>query len=269
MDNEAPTAVESTHESLQAMQQNLPALMQLYRNEIAPIEQAKLGASQGVSEAYQQLLADIYKKTAPQLAQTGRDIDTANRLNNANIDAQILAGPGKQLAQSYSEIDKQLNPEYYKTREATSGKLQTLLNSINLDAPNIEAERLINQENVRSGNQGNASQTNTVANALQFGNENTKRQATLSNAINTATGFMQGSSNAQFNPATTILNRPTSNTGVSQFGGVQQAGDQAFNSGGGLLNAISGFQNNAMQINANRRDIMDRTNEGVTAVGSL
>lgn len=268
-DPAAPSAPESTRETLEAMRQNLPALMQLYRSEIQPTEEAKLGASQKVSGAYQQLMADIYKNIAPQLAETGRSVDSGNRLAAAQTDAQILEGPGRALAKTYKSIDQELNPEYYKTRENAANKLASLLDANDLNRPNIEAERLVNQENVRSGNQGAGSQTNTVANALQFGNEGLKRQGALSNAINTATSFLQPASNAQFNPATTILNRPTSNTGVSQFGGVQQAGNEAFSSGGGLLNSVAGFQNNAMQINANRRDVIDRINEGAQAVGSL
>lgn len=265
-DSAAPTAVESTHESLQALSQYFPGLMAAYQQQIAPTEQAKLSASQQVSPQYAALLNQLYQNYAPGLAKTGSDIEQQNRLAQAATDASILKGPGADLARTYSGIDKELNPEYYKTRAAASDKLGQLLSSIDLNKPDVEAERLIGQENARTGNLGNTSNTNTVGNALQFGQAKATRQNALSNAIGQATQFLQPSSNASFNPATTILNRPTSNTGLSQFGGVTPSGNEAFASGNNFLNTIGGFQNQASQINANRRDVLDRLNETTSSL---
>lgn len=265
-DNKAPSAQESTSDVLGAFTQYLPGLMQAYRSEVLPTEQANLDASKSISPQYQQLMSDLFKQFGPQLAETGSNIDTQTRKASAATDADILNTSGRDLAKTYKEIDTELNPEYYKTRADAGGKLAELLGSINLDDASPEAERLVNQENIRSGNISTPSATNTVGNALSFGKEKSDRRSQLGNAINVASSFLTPSSNAQFNPATAALNRPTSNTGISQFGGVTKAGDQAYTAGSGFLNNISGFQDNATQVNANRRDILDRLNE---TTGSL
>ena len=260
-DSPAPTAQESTASTIQALASNLPALMQAYSKEVGPTAQAQYNSQAQTSPEYAQLMSQLYKQYAPDLAKTGSEIDNSTRLASAKTDADILKGSGADLARTYSGIDRELNPEYYKTRELESSKLGELLGSINLNDSNPEAERLINQENARSGNTGNTSATNTVSNALDFGNAKLARTQTLSNAIGQATNFLQPSSNAQFNPATTILNRPTSNTGTSQFTGITPQSNTAYSAGEGLLNNVAGFQNTAANINANRRDVVDRMNE--------
>lgn len=268
-DSHAPTTNETTAEMIQAMTQYMPGYMAAMNKEVLPQAQADLAAAQATSPAMQQLTADLYKTYAPQFASVGRDIDTANRLQGAKTDAEILKGSGKDLARTYKEIDTELNPEYYKTRAAAGSGLEQLLGSINLNDANPEAERLINQENVRTGNLGNNSATNTVANALSFGSALNERRSQLSNAINTASAFLQPASNASFNPATAALNRPTSNTGLSQFTGVNQPSGQAYQSGNNLANNIAANQQTQMGINANRRDVLDRLNESTSAIGSL
>lgn len=268
-DPPAPNASESTGDVLSAFLNYFPALMQSYRSETLPTEQSNLAAAQATSGPYQELLTGLAEKFYPRLNKLGQTTDASNRLATANTDVNILSGPGKDLAREYKNIDQELNPEYYNSRSLASKKLAELLGSVDLNNANPEAERLVNQDNIRTGNLGNTSATNTVGNALSFGNEKLKRQAVLSDAIGQATNFASAANNTQFNPATASLGKPTSNTGLSQFGGVTKPGDQSFTSGQGFLNNISGFQENAMNINANRRDVLDKLNETTTAIGSL
>jgi hypothetical protein len=262
MDERPNTANVSAERSMQALYAYLPQIMEAYNAQAVPTEVAKLQAAQATSPAYNELLYNIYKNYAPKMAEAGSSIDRQNRIAQAKTDEDILNTSGRNLAKIYKDIDKETNPEYYKVRENTSNKLIDLLGSVNINDATPEAERLVNQESVRSGNIATPSATSTVSNALQFGNERMKRVNALSEAIGRATDFIQPSQNTQFNAATTALNKPTSNTGLSEFGGVNKAGGENYASGNNYLNAISGFQNNAMQINANRRDVIDRINEG-------
>lgn len=268
-DSYAPPVSESTASTVSALAQNLPALMQAYSKEIGPTDSAKLASAQNISPAYSKLMSELYQQFAPSLAKTGAEIDSSNRTASAKTDANLLAGPGTDIARQTSAIDKEVNPEYYKTRSAEAGKLGELLSSINLNAPNIEAERQISQENARSGNLATPSATNTTANALQFGEAQRSRQAALGSAINAATNFLQPSSNpAPVAAANSVLAKPPSNTGLSNFGGVTQAGNEAFSSGQGLLNSATGLQSDAMNINANRRDLLDRANSVASIAAS-
>lgn len=268
-DERAPSTQESTQDMLLAMTANMPAFMQAMNKELGPTEQAKLASSQAVSPAWAQLTSDLYRQFAPGMAKVGSEIDSSNRLTQARTDAEILGTSGRDLSRIYKELDTELNPEYYKTREAGAKSIGDLLSSINLNDASPEAERLVNQENVRTGNLGNTNATNTVSNALSFGSELSNRRSQLSNAINTASAFLQPSSNSAFNPATAALSRPTGNTGLSEFSGVNKAGGEAFGAGQGLLGQIGGLKQAEMGINANRRDTLDRFNETMSSLPSV
>jgi hypothetical protein len=259
-DAPAPTTNESTADIMQAVTKYLPAYMSAQNKEVLPQSRAQLEASQAVSGPYAQLMNDLYKQFGTQMAQTGTEVERINRTGAAQTDLDILKGSGGDLAREAQKISKELDPEYYATRQLQASKLGELLGSINLNDANPEAERLINQESVRSGNNTNPNATSTVANALSFGGELDKRRNSLSNALNVATGFQQ-TSQSQFNPVVTALNRPSTNTGESKFGGITQAGDQAYNAGNQLMSNIANTHNNSNNINANRRDTLDRMNE--------
>ena len=265
---DVPSAGESASDMFSAIYDYYPLLSRVFREDMPKMAQAELQTAQQVSPAYQQLATDLYKQFGPQLAQVGQGIDASNRLAAANADVNILQGPGKQLAQTYKEIDQGLNPEYYQVREQNANKLEELLGSINLNDANPEAERLISQENARSGNLSTPSATGTVSNALSFGDAMNGRRAALSSAINAATSFLQPASSASaFNPATTALQRPTSNTGASEFAGVNsQAGQSALTQGQNYTNQIGTLQQGRNQALANQRDALDRVHEGLSSV---
>lgn len=260
-DRPAPSTQESTADILKALTNNLPSLVSAYDQQAAPIANTELAVAQGVSPAYAELLNNLYKSYGPSLAQTGTQVENINRTGAAQTDLDILRGSGGDLAREAVKIDKELNPEYYATRQAEAGKLGDLLSSINLNNPNPEAERLVNQENIRSGTLNTPSTTNTVSNAISFGNEAQKRRDALTTALNAATNFL-APSQGQFNPVVTALNRPSTNAGANQFAGVQNPtlGSSA-NIGSNFLGNISSLKGQENQINANRRDALDRVTQ--------
>lgn len=265
-DSAAPTTQESTASILQALTQNLPGYMQVANAQVLPQAQAELNTAQQISPAYSQLLTNLYQQYAPQLAQAGTQVENINRTGAAKTDLDILKGSGGDLAREAVKVDKELNPEYYATREKAGKGISDLLGSINLNDANPEAERLINQENQRSGNlSSSANGTNTTANALSFGNELQKRRDALSSALSTATNFLQPSQ-GQFNPVVTALNRPSTNTGSSQFAGVTNPSNQAYQSANSVLNTATAANQQSNDINANRRDILDRLNQTTSSI---
>lgn len=257
-DPKPPSSSESFSSVMQSLIQNLPAYMQVANSQLGPQAQAQLGAAQATSPGYSELLTNLYKQYAPQLARTGVDAASAADLGS-------ITGTGGEVARRTQQLDRQLNPEYYATRSAQADKLGQLLGSINLNNANPEAERLVNQENIRSGNINNPTATGTVSNALSFGNEFQKRRDALGAAINTASGFLQPSA-GNFNTAQIALNRPAGASGVSQFAGIQKPGDQAFQAGANLLSSGTALKQQQIDVNANRRDIIDRINEGFSAI---
>lgn len=262
----APSTSESTASIINSLTQYLPAYMKVQNEQLGPQNQAQLEVAKQVSPEYGKLLDSLYQQFAPSLAKTGTQVENINRTGAAQTDLDILRGSGGDLAREAVKIDKELSPEYYKTRELEANKLSQLLGSIDLNNPNPEAERLVNQENQRSGNtSANPNATTTVANALQFGNEGQKRRDALTEALNTATNFLQPSQ-GQFNPVVTALNRPSTNAGSSQFAGVTNPSGQAYQSGNQLLGSVTAANQQENQINANRRDSLDRVSQVMGSV---
>ena len=263
-DPPAASTNESTDAMMRAFIQHLPALIKTQGEAILPSEQAKLDATKVISPQYAQLLNELYTTYGPGLNKIGSELDAQNRIASTNTDADILAGPGKRLSTNAQAIDRLLNPEFYKTRETTGNKLNELLNSISLNGPNPEAERLVNYENVRTGNIGNPSATVGVSNALRFGDERMKRQQLLAGATGAATNFLQPSK-ASFDP----FGRQVANSGDSRFQGITPVGASAENTGSQLLGAVQGFTMQRNDINSKRRDALDRVNETMSSLPSI
>lgn len=264
----APASNESMADIVRGLTLTLPDFMAVQNSQVLPQAQTQLNAAKVISPEYNKLVTELFAQYAPQLAQTGAKVENINRTNAAQTDLDIMRGSGGELVKEAQKLDTQLNPEFYKTRANASSKLEELLGSINLNDANPEAERLINQENVRSGNLGNNSATNTVSNALSFGSELNKRRESLSQALGVATNFLQPSQSS-FNPVVTALNRPSTNNGQSQFSGVNQPGNQAYQSGAQLLQSGTQLKAQENEINANRRDGLDRFNETLSGIGSI
>jgi hypothetical protein len=240
-DPPAPTATESMDSILKAYNSNLPKLLSTTSAQILPTEQAQLNAAQQITPQYNALV---------------NGIDRTNKMFNANTDVGVLAGPGAALAHTAQNLDKEVNPEFYKSRETVMKGYEDLLKSLNPANTNVAAERAVNAENVRSGNLGNTNSTSTVSNAMKFGDEGLKRSAAFGSALQGMTGFMPTSKST-----VDIYGRPSqatvSNTGATNVG----ASTQAF--GTNTLNSITGLQSQANEINANRRDVVDRINGAI------
>lgn len=264
-DKPPQSTTESTDQILQALTKNLPAYMQAMNQQVLPQGQAQLQSAQELSPQYNELLSKLYEQYAPRLAQTGAQVENINRTGAAQTDVNILKGPGGELVKQAQALDKTQNPEYYATRATAADKLGQLLGSINLNNANPEAERLVSQESARTGNLSTPSATSTVSNALSFGNEQQKRRDALGQAISTASGFLQPAQ-SQFNPIVTALGRNSTNAGASQFAGVQNPSNQAYQSGGNLLNSATQLKTQENEIDANRRDWVDRINESIGSV---
>jgi len=267
-DPQAKSGTGLSSEVIQSVMQNLPEYMKVINQQQLPEAQSNLATQQAIAPQYQKLMSDLYEQYGPQLAKTGSNIDTISRTGSAEGDVSLLKGAGAEAATGVSNLDKQLNSEYYKTRSAEAGKLGELLGSINLNNANPEAERLISQENQRSGNATVPSATGTVSNALSFGNELQKRRDALGSAINSASSFLAPASGT-FNTANIALGKGPTNTGLTNFAGVKDSPNTAATTADSLKGTTAGLVGQQQDINAQRRDLLDRLNETTTGIGSL
>lgn len=264
-DNQAPQLHETTKDILASLQDYLPGLTSTINAGVGPTEQAKLAAAQQTSPGYAQLANDLYSKYMPQLSALTQNVDRSNKLASANTDLAVLGGPGQQLAQKATEVAKGIDPEFFKQREQTSNQLSNLFNSINLNGlsggERAEVERATNAQNVGSGNLGNNNATNTVSNAMNFGNALNQKRDQLGAAIDKATTFL-GSSRSGIDP----YGRPQTTNADSQYKGVVQPGQEAFQTGNNFLNQIGQSKTQQTDVNANARDWTDKVTAGFAAV---
>lgn len=231
---------------------SLPKLLAAINAAIPASELAKLGAAQQVVPAYTQLANETNRSSTLAGERTATD---------------ALNTTGREKASIATEIDKSINPEFYQAKPQILNSLIGQLSNLDLSKPNVEAERLVNAENVRSGTAGNNSGTTGVSNALQFENEKLKRSAALTGALNNANAFMTGS-RASFDPfgrSTVSDANNTSNTPNIQST-FQSIGDDTLGIGQGLLSGLFNYKNTESGINAQRRDTLDRTNETMSSL---
>lgn len=188
----AGVAPDSSQESmdsiLRAYTNNIPGLLQATGAQTPGLAGQELSAAQGTTGGYNQLALD-------QLRQYGL--------------------PFAEISRS---IDDKLNPEVALSRNKT----MDLLNSINLNGlsggERAEVERSLNQSNYASGNLGLDNATNSVQNAMQFGDRLGAKRAELAGAISTATGFSGGGAPSRFGGQTPSTGKPGDNSQALGFG---------------------------------------------------
>ncbi len=279
-DAPAPAANESMANVLQAYQQNLPGFLSTANANILPSEQARLNAAQTISPGYARLNAQLFDEIAPQLSQTGSNIARQEALNQAQTDAAVLAGPGADVVRQQNILQREIDPEYYAQRTNTSNNLSRLFDSIDLSGGLSGGEteairRGLAQEGQARGTSTSPSMTETVANATTYGaaanDRRNQARSQLTSALNTATGALPAmrSGTDAFQVATGRSSQP--NSGNSQFTGVNQNLGQSTDAmANNVLNSATGLATQQNEINANRRDGLDRFNETWSSViGSL
>lgn len=273
-DPPAPTAQETTSEMLQAVIQHLPALVQV-TGEVAPQSEAdRLAVAQQYAPqwgALQQQMFDLY---GPQLGQTAANIEAQARRATAAADADIMSGPGRDLVEQTLELQRLADPEYFALREQMGGQLGNLLGSIDVNglspSERREMEAALYRQNMARGNATNPSAITTLESANQFGSALQAKRNALGQALGVAAGAAP-TLRTGIDTLQASLNRPSQAPGLatSQFAGVQQPdfGDRAFSLSGQLLDQAGQNARQANDINANRRDSLDRFNQTFSTVG--
>lgn len=239
-DPPAQAPLETTAQSLQAYNQYLPSLIKTTSAGILPMEQATAGASAAVSPEYNQLSNQAL-------------------LSNAQGQLNVLNGPGKDLQTTQQGILQGLDPQFFQARDQAASGYTGLLNQLNPNNPNPAASRDVLATNQATGNVGNSNATTTTANALQFGNEDMARSQAFGTALGGLTNFMQGS----LAPATSPNGPATASQYASPVANVG-ASTNALSSS--LLGDTSAAAMQSSQINANRRDSLDRVDQTMSSV---
>jgi hypothetical protein len=137
-----------------------------------------------------------------------------------------------------------------------------------------QLNRSLARENANRGILNTPSQTAALSNAMTFGDARYNRQnqakGQLAQALGVGNQFLPAANSGMdvFKVATGKTSMP--NAGDSKFTGVNQnIGSDVMGQGSSFMNNLTQLKGQEMDINANRRDILDRMNETGHALGSL
>lgn len=230
-------------------------------SQITPgLAQSELDAARQVSPGYAALQNELLKTYGPDAIKTGTELSKLQAMGDAQTGADVLKGPGKDLATGLLDVSKMVDPEFYGLRE-TLGKGATSLVS-GMDPNRLTESELSNVErglgrmNPAGLPQGG---TKAIENASVFGDALTSKRNNFANALSTAAGVAPQlrSGIDVFQAATGRSAYP--NLGATQFSAVPKAGGAgAQQLGSDLFGGALQSKMQASDINSQRRDPLDR-----------
>ncbi len=268
-----------TADQAKALQDLLPYLSGAVNQTILPNELAKYQASSAVSGPYAALMTDLYNTYGPQLNAIGNEIARRNALSQAETDKEVLQGPGTDLVKGAYDLSQIYDKPYYDSRAAAATRLQDLLSSINLsgdlsDTERSEIDKGLARQNIQAGTAFTPSQTNTVGNAMTYGQKSyerkTQAQDTLSKAIQASAAFLPAAKSGVdvFQVATGRASVP--NSGNNLFGGTKETGSSAGASlGGQLMGGMNQLQMNTDTIESQKKDWLDQMNQITSSISDI
>jgi len=251
-DPPAQPAQETTKQAIGSYVKQYPNLINATAKGILPYETAKVSAAEQLLPRYSDLAGGI-----------------TNAISGADLTS--LQGNGGNVVRAANDLNHEVDPEYYASRANSSASLDKLINSIDLSGglsptEREEISRGVNRSSLASGNFGNGSATSSVANAMQFGQAGHDRveqnRSDLSKALANAATLIP-----TFRSGVDPFKEATGKSSMGDFG-ASQMGQSTQGLSNSLLNNTFGAASQTNQINADRRDNLDRVNETMSSMPS-
>lgn len=263
----------------QSLQNILPYLTEALNKAGVSSALGGLDASRATSGGYAELQANLFNTYGPVLNQIGNEIQRQNALASASRENEVLQGPGKDLVKNAYDLSQIYDKPYYDTRAQSSSRLKDLMDSIDLSGGLSETERReIQQGQARQGIQRGTlnapSNTDVVSNAMQFGQAGHARQqeakSNLSDAIAKAAAFLPTAKSGVDVFQTATGRSSSTNPGQSLFTGTKDANNSnSYGLAGNLLSAGTNISTTGMNIDANKKDWLDKFNQIASGIGSI
>lgn len=237
---------ESTREMLQALAQYAPDAIKAINSTVMNTAQTNQDVSSAISPQAAQTEYDLYSKFGPQFNELGAKLDRQNQLNASENELAIANGPGKGLVTAADQLQRQVDPEFYKGREAVGAALTSWLSQRDPSKLTGSEQEEIARGLGRTNASNIPSALQTVQNAQAFGQAGDNKWKDFGNAVSMAASALPGLK-AGYNGFEVATRRAlTPNSGDKRLSGPTDP------------NAASqtnfGFANNALgQIGANQR----------------
>ena len=249
-----------------------PYFNNLANQNVLPASQYIQGAASASTRGQLEDMDQLYNLYGQRFADTAGRVQTASQKAAAQANADTLNSvQGRSAINAALGADQLVNPEYYNTRSLTSGRLADLMNSYDLSGNLSGSEQRaigqsLAQQGVQTGTANIPSQSQTVANAMQYGNAATQRkqqaQSGLSEAISKATSFMPASNNPNVNAWSVGTGTQGSNLGGQLF-------SSAYNTGNNIASTATNQANNTASLYATGAGVQTANNQiGAQAAAS-
>lgn len=243
-----PSAQQTSAQVMQDYINNIGAVTKATNEQYLPTSNAQLAAIQASQGGYNQQNLNQLQQFSLPTAQVGQQVANSNSLAGANTNVDLLNGPGTRAAIGATTLSNALNP----TQAANQRQATNLVNSINLNGlsggEQAAVERSLNQSNYATGNLGIDNATNTVSNAMKFGQALQDKRNALGNALNTGVGVATAQ-NVFANPVGTALGTGQTNQG-SQFANSSGPTSSFAGMGQGLLGSLTSTANAQLPLQA-------------------
>lgn len=249
-DDEPDNAVESTEQAIRGLAAGLPQFLETIRQELPRVEQSLLDVKRNIAPQEAALNLELFRDFGPGLNEIGSQISAQNLLAERQSEADVLRGPGQDLISTALDQLIQVDPQFEQVRNVAGDSLTNAIRA--LSGPIGEAERESIHRNLARrqetlGLTGVPSNTESISQALVFGDRQNSRRSQLLSALQTATGFLPASRTG-FDPIQIALNRSgIANQGANRQGLAGEVGQETFGSANNVFNAASQFQSNVQQ----------------------
>lgn len=243
-----------------AITKHYPTLVDALGSQNQKVAEGEQKTREAIAPREQALSAGLYKQYAPQYGQVGSGVDLA-----------ALSGAGGQSVLAADQLGRQIDPEYYASREASSSKLAQLLGGMNPNeltgAERENTARGLARSGYQSGETNAPSNQGAINAAMTYGSALDTKRSGVANAINTATAAIPTfkSGKDAFTQATGGARDAT-----RVFGGATDFGGNSSESGSkmaeNVLGVTSGINTQKRQLDSQRRTGLD---VGIGAATSL
>lgn len=252
---------------LQSTQQYLPGVIEAISAQQPAVARMQAEVDRDVSPIYANTQADIFDTAGRRLAETGREISSADQLASAKTESDILSQFGPDLVAAATRLMEQADPEYAAQRRLVADANTKLLASQDPTQLSGSERGEVEKAVARQGDTNPNSTVNTVENAMTYGSALADKQSRFGETVAriAATLPTLRSGIDAFQVAT---RRPAvPNAGTANFvGGQQGAGQNAWNTGNQFFQNASQMQ---AEANARKGSVFDSIIKGANAAGGL
>lgn len=260
---------------MRAFVDNLPTLLQTVAANTGTVERAQQALSRELAPQQAALQADVAEQFMPRFTQIGLDQARQQALGTARADAEMLAGPGRDVVTNLTEAQRLADPEYFRQRELALSGLEKMFGSLSdpnqglSETERAEMQRTLARENAGRGNIG-PTNIGTVEAAMNFGSaaeaRKTAKQGAIAQAVQTAAGAAP-SMRSGVDAFQVTTGKPSSNAGLTRFGQTDvNQGGATQNFGQSFLQQTGQFAGQNQMNQANKKDAFDRFSQ---IMGSL